>query len=411
MSSDHYTDVAIIGAGPSGSIAAALLRQRGWDVAVLERGHFPRFTIGESLLPQCMAFLEAAGMMEAVRDAGFQIKRGVTFAEGDKRGVYRFDEQFTPGWGWTWQVQRARFDDILARQAERQGASLRFGEGVESVDFSDTARPRLHVRREDGSSYALDARFVCDASGAGRVLPRMLGLERPVNFPERAAIFTHVADGIQDPAFEREHIRIGVHPEHADIWYWMIPFAGGRMSIGVVGRVEALGLPADDPGERLRALVGEEPGMAELLAEAEFDTPVRSIRSYAVSVERLHGEGYALLGNAGEFLDPVFSSGVTLGMGAAVRAAEQIDLQLRGEVCDWEGGFEQPLRDGLAVFRSFVETWYSGALRHVFFEPEQSESIRRMISSVLGGYVWDHSNPFVARPERRLQALCQACAP
>lgn len=405
------TDVAVIGAGPSGSIAAAMLRQKGWSVTMLERSHFPRFTIGESLLPQCMESLESAGMLDVLRNAGFQLKSGATFAEGDRRGNYRFDDQFTPGWGWTWQVERARFDDLLAREAERQGAVLRFGAGVTAVDLDDPTRPILDVEPDDGAPYRLQARFICDASGAGRVLPRLLDLEHPVDFPERAAVFTHITDGIRSADFQREHIRVCVHPRRPDIWFWMIPLDSGRMSIGVVGPVEEIGLPREDLGERLRELIAEEPGIAALLQNAQFDSPMRSTRNYAASVQQLHGDGYALLGNSGEFLDPVFSSGVTLGMRAAVLASQQIDSQLRTGSSDWHTEFEQPLREGLAVFRAFVTTWYSGDLRRVFFEQDQSATVRRMISSVLGGYVWDSSNPFVAKPDRRLQALCNACEP
>src|SRR5699024_9895343 len=158
MTQPQQTDVAIIGAGPAGSTAAALLRQNGWRVTVLERSHFPRFSIGESLLPQCMEFLHAAGLLEAVQAAGFQVKSGVRFVEGDKLGRFDYSEQHSSGWDWTWNVVRADFDHILATQAAAQGADVRFGQGIESVDFSTPGAPRLHVATEDGEHYPIDAR-------------------------------------------------------------------------------------------------------------------------------------------------------------------------------------------------------------------------------------------------------------
>lgn len=409
----EHTDVVVIGAGPSGAICAAMLRQRGWRVVIVERDHFPRFSIGESLLPQCMESLAAAGMLDAVREAAFQHKSGVTFAEGDKRGVYLFSDQFTAGWPSTWQVERANFDHILAKEAEKLGASIRYGETVTAADFSRAGAPSLNIRREDGGHYTLTSRFVCDGSGFGRVLPRLLALEQPADFPLRAALFTHITDGIESDDFERNHIHVGIHGERPDVWFWMIPFTQGRMSIGVVGAPDVLQVPSTeaDREQRLRQLISGELRMAKLLASAEVTAPVRTLQNYAVSVPQLHGQDYALLGNAGEFLDPVFSSGVTLGMRSGVLAAERVDQVLRGEAVDWDVAYEQPLRTGLRVFRAFVNAWYAGTLRHVFFKKQQSAEVRRMISSVLAGYVWDDQNPFVQKPERRLEALCDICAP
>lgn len=404
------TDIAVIGAGPAGSSAAAILCDQGWRVSVIERSHFPRFSIGESLLPQCMESLEAAGMLAPLEAAGFQVKRGAGFAERERFGRYEFADQFTPGWGWTWHVTRADFDDILAREASARGADVRFGETIERVDFSTPGAPQLTVTGESGESYLLDARFVCDASGFGRVLPRMLGLERAVDAPPRAAMFTHVTDHINAPDYRRDDILIAIHPEHPGVWYWLIAFAGGRASVGLVGDPEFINREAAD-ADRLQALIAQEPHMARLLVNAEYDSPVRSTANYAVGVSALYGRDFALLGNAGEFLDPVFSSGVTLALKSAALAAGLIDRQLRGEAPDWDGEYEVPLRHGLRVFRTFVESWYRGELKHAFFNIDPDPEIRSKIGSVLAGYVWDRKNPFADKPERRLRALCNVCAP
>lgn len=411
MTTTHSTDVAIIGAGPAGSSAAALLREQGWRVTVIERSHFPRFSIGESLLPQSMELLVKAGMLAAVEAAGFQVKNGVGFAERDRYGQFDFADQYTDGWSWTWHVVRADFDQILASEAAGRGAELRFGETIDDVDFSTPGAPRLQVTTENGERYRVDARFVCDASGFGRVLPRLLGLERPVQAPPRAALFTHVADGITAPDFRRDNILVCIHPEHPDVWYWLIPFRDGRASIGVVGDPQFIAAQTGEPATQLQALIAQEPRMARLLGNASYDSPVRKIENYAVGVSTMHGRDYALLGNAGEFVDPIFSSGVTVALKSAVLASELVDRQLRGQAADWESEFEAPMRAGLQVFRSIVEAWYDGALKHVFFQPDPSLTIRSMLGSVLAGYVWDNNNPYVNRPEKRLRALCYACAP
>jgi flavin-dependent dehydrogenase len=400
-------DVAIIGAGPSGAVAAALLRRAGRSVLVLERQHFPRFSIGESLLPQSMAYLEEAGMLQAVVEAGFQYKNGAHFVWRDRSSSYDFRDKHSPGWGTTYQVERAKFDDVLIGCAAEQGAEVRFGHTVTAMHAG--ASPMLEVVAESGERYEVSARFVLDASGFGRVLPRLLNLEAPTGLPTRTAIFSHVRDGLPLDAFDRNKICVATHPERRDVWFWMIPLAGGRSSVGCVAEAAFLDVPEDEREGRLRALIREEPTLNRLIGDAPFLMPVRQISGYAANVQSLHGDAYALLGNAGEFLDPVFSSGVTIALRSAHLAVEVLERALNGEAVDWKAEYDVPLRKGIDTFRAFVERWYTGELQDIIYFPRQTPNIRRMISAVLAGYAWDENNPFVADPVRRLNTLYEAC--
>jgi flavin-dependent dehydrogenase len=400
-------DVAIIGAGPSGAVAAALLRKAGRSVLVLERQHFPRFSIGESLLPQSMAYLEEAGMLQDIVEAGFQYKNGAHFVHRNQASAYDFRDKHSDGWGTTFQVERAVFDDLLIRRAAKQGAEVRFGHTV--LEMKTGNAPVLEVADEAGARYQVHARFVLDASGFGRVLPRLLNLEAPTRMPTRAAIFTHVRDGIPVDAHDRSKITVAVHPEHRDVWYWMIPLANGRSSVGCVAEAAFLDVPEAQREAKLRALIRSEPTLNRLIGDAPFLMPVRHIGGYSANVERLHGPGYALLGNAGEFLDPVFSSGVTIALRSAHLAVETLKRQLNGEVVDWQAQYDWPLRKGIDTFRAFVENWYTGKLQDIIFAREQTPAIRRMISAVLAGYAWDETNPYVVEPVRRLNTLHEVC--
>jgi flavin-dependent dehydrogenase len=402
-------EILIIGAGPSGAVAAALLRRQGHQVLILEREQFPRFSIGESLLPQSMVYLEQAGMLQAVVEQGFQFKNGASFVHRDRQTAFDFRDKHSSGWGTTYQVQRADFDHLLAREAERQGAEVRYRHTVTAVNL-DGEKPRTHVRDADGRDYVVESRFILDASGFGRVLPRLLNLERPSGFPVRAAYFTHIADGITDASFDRNKIRVTIHPEHHDVWYWLIPFAQGRCSIGVVAEASFLDGVAGDETSKLRSLVTQDPTLSKLLQHAQWDTPARHIAGYAANVTSLWGKGYALLGNAGEFLDPVFSSGVTIAVKSASLASEVLGRQLAGASVDWERDYAVPLKQGVDTFRTFVESWYAGGFQKVIFHERQEPAIRRMISAILAGYAWDRSNPFVAESKRRLTALESLCA-
>lgn len=404
----EHREVVVIGAGPAGAVAAALLKRQGHDVLMLERQQFPRFSIGESLLAHCLEFVEEAGMMPAVQAAGFQVKNGAAFARDDEYTYFDFRDKFSPGPGTTFQVQRATFDKVLADDAARQGVEVRYLQEVTAADFNGDS-PVLDVRDADGVTRQIKSRFVLDASGYGRVLARLLDLERPSSMPPRKAIFTHIEDRIDDAGFDREKILISVHPEEPGIWYWLIPFSNGRCSFGVVGGQDLFGGPDQDLMTTLRAMADAAPNLKRVLANAVWDTPANTIGGYSASVTRLHGPGYALLGNAAEFLDPVFSSGVTIALRSSKLATDALHRQLGGEIVDWQADFADPLMVGVETFRAYVQGWYSGEFQDVVFYKNAQPEIRRMISSILAGYAWDASNPFVASPQRRLRMLSELC--
>ncbi|KXS52681.1 MAG: tryptophan halogenase [Marinobacter sp. T13-3] len=405
---DLESDIIIIGAGPSGAVAAALLRKNGYQVTILEKQHFPRFSIGESLLPQCMEFLEEADMVSAIEEAGFQYKNGAAFHYDGRNSAFDFREKFSPGWGTTFQVQRAHFDHLLAKEAEKQGADIRYGHEITEVDFSGE-RPWLKVRTDEGQEYEARGKFVLDASGFGRVLPRLLDLETPSEFPVRMSLFTHIEDNIDHPRHDRDKILITVHPKRRDIWFWLIPFSNGRCSLGVVAKPEYIESREGEPLDILREIVAEDPNLSSLLENAKWDTPAREIRGYSCNVKHLAGRNYALLGNAAEFLDPVFSSGVTIAMKSASLAADTLHRQFSGEAVDWQEDYAAPLMVGVDTFRTYVDAWYEGTFQDVVFAENPNDSIKQMISSILAGYAWDSSNPYVSESRRRLGTLAELC--
>ena len=400
-------DVVVIGAGPSGAVASALLKQKGYRVLVIEKEHFPRFSIGESLLPQCMAYLEEAGMLQAVQEAGFQYKNGAAFSYRDIYDYFDFREKFSEGWGTTFQVQRDRFDKILADQAALQGVEIFYGHAVTAFEADDDF-VSLAVQTDQDETYQISTRFVLDASGFGRVLPRLLDLNLPSNLAPRTSVFTHVEDNITDKRYDRNKILISVHPDNREIWYWLIPFSNRRASVGVVTPQSDLQTMQGDSESKLKKLISDHQLLSEFMADSKFDTPVREIGGYSCKVKTLYGKGFALLGNAGEFLDPVFSSGVTIALKSASLAAAAVDRELTGQQPDWEQEFSVPLKQGVDAFRTFVEGWYGGDFQDVVFSSTKNDKVTRMISSILAGYAWDRDNPFV-KDASRLSTLAEVC--
>jgi len=402
-------DVLIIGAGPAGSVAGSMLKKRGYRVVILEKEQFPRFSIGESLLPQCMPFLEDAELLEAVEAEGFQFKNGAAFSHAGKLTEFDFTQKFTPGWGTTFQVPRARFDQILAETTAKSGVPIHYRHSISAADFDIPGCARLTSVDAEGVKREWTASLVLDASGFGRVLPRLLNLETPSSLPPRLALFTHIEDRIDTPDYDRNKILIAIHPKHHEVWYWLIPFSNGRSSLGVVMPQGFLEDRTGTPLEVLRELAFEEPRLAELLQQARFDTPANHIGGYSANVTHLQGAGFVLLGNAGEFLDPVFSSGVTIALKSASLAVPLVDRQLRGLPVDWQTDYEQALRRGIDVFRAYVTAWYDGSFQRIIFEERQLASIKAMICSILAGYAWDDTNPMTQRCAKKIEAIAELC--
>jgi flavin-dependent dehydrogenase len=397
-------DVLIIGAGPAGSSAAALLHKQGFKLLVVEKQIFPRFVIGESLLPHCMDLLKEADLLDAVEAQGFIHKCGAVFLRDGEQCNFDFSSQFTDGWKYTFQVPRADFDKTLADTVAARGVEILYGTGVTAIEISDHGAT-VTIEPPDKVSRKISARFVLDCSGYGRVLPRLLDLERPTKFPTREALFTHVTGDQRPEGREGGKIWACIHP--AGAWVWIIPFSNGKTSTGVVATPEFFARYPGEPDAQLRCILLADPNVASRLGQMQFAMPAQRITGYACAIKQLYGPSYALAGNATEFLDPIFSSGVTLALASANRAAKIIARQLRGETVDWQTDYADHVMQGINTFRAYVSAWYDGTLHDIFFAAQSNPGIMRQICSVLAGYVWDKANPYVAQPDRALPLLAQ----
>lgn len=397
------TDVLIIGAGPAGAIAAAQLQREGFKLLVVEKQTFPRFVIGESLLPHTMDLLKEAGLLKAVEQCDFMKKTGAVFMRGPQVCNFDFSNQSAAAsWQYTYQVPRAEFDKAIADEVAARGVEILYGHGVTAVNF-ENASAAVTIEQPDGAQRQVHARFVLDCSGYGRVLPRLLDLDAPSKYPVRESLFTHVTGDVRPPDREQGKIWVCVHPGGA--WIWIIPFSNGKTSVGVVATPEFFARYPSEPADQLRAIVMSDPNAAARLAEMKFAFPPQRIKGYACSIKKMFGPQFALAGNATEFLDPVFSSGVTLAMESGLRAAQVTARQLRGEAVDWQTEYADHVMQGVNTFRAYVTAWYDDKLPTILFAANRNPEIMRQICSVLAGYVWDKSNPYVVQADRALRAL------
>ncbi len=395
-------DVLIIGGGPSGAVAGANLAQKGFSVKIIEKLHFPRFVIGESLLPHCNAILAKNNLLERIEKQGYMLKAGAIFVnEAQETEVYHFRENIGEPYNTTFQVKREEFDHELLKGAEEFGATV--SHGVEVVGY-DQEQNIVNTQDAEGVQNQYKARFVLDASGYGRVLPRLLNLDTPSNLKPRKAIFTRMKNDIRPEGELSGYITIFIHGDN-DAWIWVIPFSDGVTSVGIVCADEYFDRHNMGNEDFFDFIIENNVNAKERFKNAKKIVPVGKIDGYSSNVKSMHGKGFALAGNATEFLDPVFSSGVTLALVSGDLAADLIAKELNGEDVDWQVEYQDQMMIGVDVFRDFVLSWYDGRLQKIFFSPLKKEMFTRSISSILSGYVWNKKNVFVGQSEDKINLL------
>lgn len=401
----EQVDVLVIGAGPAGTVAASIVNKSGLKVKIVEKAKFPRFVIGESLLPRTMDALEEAGFLDAVKGMGFQEKFGARFLKGDRTCDFNFSDQFTKGWDWTWQVPREDFDLTLANSVQSMGVPIDFETTVTGIRFSETNSVTT-VSDKNGRASEISARFIIDSSGYGRVIPKLFNLDRPSSLPPRKTLFTHIKDSRRSDYDEPNRITIVVHQQ--EVWIWVIPFSNGNASVGFVGNQQFFDGFSGTPEEQLRRMIESDAHIAKRFIDGEFCFDPRVIEGWSVTTDKFYGDGFVLTGNVTEFLDPVFSSGVTLAVSSSQLAAHLVIRQLSGGKVNWETEFTEAIMQGVNTFRTYIHAWYDGSLQEIFFAKNQSQEIKNMICSVLAGYVWDRDNRYVRRHQTAVQALAQS---
>lgn len=402
---DITVDVLIVGAGPSGCVASAYLKNNGISSKVVEKSRFPRFVIGESLLPRCMDHFEETGLLDCLMEQKYEIKAGARFLKGDIVCNFDFGKKHTPGWDYTWQVPRADFDHTLAKEIVKKGVDVSFGHEVTAVSFDEKGHSTTTVKTEEGNEYKIKAKFIIDSSGYGRVLPRLLDLDMPSSLEANSAIFTHVNEPNRPEGVEGTLITFDVVKD--EVWLWVIPFSNGNTSIGFVGPTEFIESFKGTNSERLKGMLKISDYYYDRLKDLDFLFEPHIIKNYSKAVKQLYGKGYALTGNSAEFLDPVFSSGVTFATESGLKAAKLITKELNGEKVDWEQDYTGYIMKGVDVFRTYVKEWYTGNLQKIFFHRPENLVVKEQICAVLAGYVWDETNPFVKNHDRLVKTVAK----
>jgi len=398
-------DVVIIGGGPAGAISAIQLRNAGYSVKVLEKIKFPRFVIGESLLPRCNELLDEVGILATVEEANFQLKGGVSFQnEEDEYKIIHFTENLGQKYNSSFQVRREVFDNLLLDKAEELGASI--GMETEVIAYDENENIVTAVDKE-GKEECYHARKVIDASGYGRVLPRLLNLESNSSLASRCAIFCRVKNDIRAEDGTDGYISVYIVGDN-DAWIWNIPLSATETSVGIVCSDEYFQTFDGDKDAFWNHTVENNSHAKVRYAKASKINDVGMVGGYSSDVKKMFGENFVLVGNATEFLDPIFSSGVTLALESGVKAANLTIAEFEGKNVDWEVAYQEYMMIGIDVFREYVNAWYDGRLQTILFSDKlTADKIERKVVSVLSGYVWDETNMFVHSPKEALESIYQ----
>lgn len=402
MSGEQF-DVVVIGGGPGGSSTAAILAGKGHRVLVLERDHFPRFHIGESLLPAAWELWDQLGVTPELEAAGFPIKQGVNFSMfSSKKDIQLLTGEFPKFFQrpYTYHVDRARFDTILINNAARCGAEVRHGWEASDVLFEGTYAVGVEAGPVGQPTHQIRARAVVDATGRNCLMARKLGWRRPDPALNKLSYFTHFEGAYRPTPNIDGPVPVIDGSTMTDIhtieggWIWYIPLAKDVVSVGAVLDSDYVrGLSGLDMQARLDKAVSSSARIKQWLAPARQTMDIQTISNISYLNDSFVGDGFALVGDASMFIDPIFSAGVTLAIRGGVFAAEEIDGGLRDG--DLSGArlkrYEDRIRHPMNKIFKMIYNWYNILKKknadNVFERSQKAPLLReRLIVLLSGGY-------------------------
>ena len=355
-------DCVTIGAGPGGSTAAALVAEAGYKTLLLEREQFPRFHVGESLMPETYWTLERLGVIDEMRKRSFPPKVGVQFVSSSTKesAPFFFHDHDPRESSQTWHVERAEFDNILFKNAAAKGADCRDGSRVLDIELNGNDGSKVTFQSSDGEKHTVHAKVVVDATGQQAMLANRLGLIEVNEKLKKASIWTYYrgAERSEDPD---RNTTIILHTEDKACWFWYIPLADDVVSVGLVGDHKQLLKGRGTPEEIFASELAKCPGVQRRIANAKRQGDFNVAKEFSYTTKQHAGDGWVLVGDAFGFIDPVYSSGVFLALKSGEMAADAIVAGLgkndvsATQLASWTPEFKA----GMVWIRKLVHAFYT----------------------------------------------------
>lgn len=414
MSTERHVDALIVGGGPAGSVAGATLAAAGVDTIILEREAFPRFHVGESLLPHTVPLLDELGVHDRVKALPHtRLKEGATFVthDGARKVVYWFEDGMKPAIPHAYQVRRDEFDACLLDNAREKGATVLQGYQAEDPIWEGDRLVGLTVRDPEGQPQTIRSRVFLDASGQPSFLARKMRWRETHAGHRKVAAVTHFKGAWLPEGRESGNITIAITDGG---WFWLIPFKDDTISVGAVLDVARWRGESSGPEALFNAALARTPEVARRVAGAERILPYAAVQNFSFTTKRVAGDGFCLIGDSAGFLDPIFSTGVFLATTAATSAAREIiaALRARGRVdgADLAGTVELT-RHMQRLFFSFIKSYYDPHFLAFFFNPKNHVELQAAVTSllaadVIGPETWKRTTRFrVVQSLARLQSV------
>lgn len=383
-------DVAVIGGGPGGAALATFLAQRGRRCLVLEQHSFPRYHIGESLVPHTYGILERLGLLPKLKASSFPEKHSVRFVSPDGREAtpFYFSETIPGDGARTWQVERSQFDRLMLDHARESGAEVREGLAVEKVLFDHDRATGVAIRNGDGPRQ-VSARVVVDASGRATLIGRQLRLKGDVPGLKKASLWGYYRGGKRLPGIDAGETTMFLL--RGGGWFWYIPLPDDIVSVGIVADPGRLFSPGGTSEAIFEGEVSKCAALSERLAVAQRVGLVRGLRQLAYLNRRTCGHGWVMIGDARAFLDPIYSSGLFLALGSAELAANCIEDALAANDVSAArlGKFEPALWDGVDSVRRLIHAFYDPDFSFRKFIERFPDQRRSLIDCLVGDVIKD----------------------